>query len=45
MSLLILSIDLQRIYYFIAFMIKWWMGKWCNGEIKNKTGNLFSHKY
>ena len=53
MSLLLLSIDLQRIYYFITFylklingaMEKWWMVKWCNGEIKNRTGHLLSQKY
>ena len=22
-------------------MLKWWMLKWCNGEIKNMTGCLF----
>ena len=26
-------------------LVKWWMGKWYNGEIKNRTGYLFSHKY
>ena len=53
MALLILSIDLQRICYFIMFyfkrtngtMVKWWMVKWCYGELKNRTGHLFSHKY
>ena len=53
MSLLLLSIDLRRFSYFILFyfkltnvaMVKWWMVKWCNGEIKNKTGHFLSHKY
>ena len=53
MSLLILSMDLQRICYFIIFyfklingaMEKWWMVKWRDGEIKNRTGHFFSHKY
>ena len=26
-------------------MVKWWMVKCCNGEIKIKIGHLFSHKY
>ena len=53
MSLLLLSIDIRRIYYFIMFyfkltngeMEKWWIVKWCNGEINNRTGHLFSHKF
>ena len=53
MSSLILSIDLRQIYYFILFyfilnngaMDKWWMVIWCNGDIKNRTGHLLSHKY
>ena len=48
-SSLLLSIDLQRFYYFNMFyfeltngaMVKWWMIKWCNGETKNRTGNFF----
>ena len=52
-SLLLLSIDIRWLCYFILFyfkltngaMIKWWMVKWCNGEIKNRTGRFFSHKY
>ena len=53
MSLLILYIVLQRFCYFVMFyfkltndtMVKWWMFKWCNVEIKNSTDHLFSHKY
>ena len=53
MSSLLLSIDLQQTCYFIVFYFKltngaiekWWMVKWCNGEIKNGTGHLFSYKY
>ena len=53
MSSLILSIDIQQIWYFIMFylklnndaMEKWWMVKWCNVEIENRTGHFFSHKY
>ena len=53
MSLLLFSIDLWRFCYFIMFyfklnngtMVKWWMAKWCNGKMKNKTGRFFSHKY
>ena len=50
MSLLKLSIYLRRICYFNIFILnwpmdKWWMVKWCNVEIKNRTGRLFSHKY
>ena len=53
MSSLLLSIDLRRFYYFIMFyfiltngaMVKCCMVKWCNGEINNRTGNFFSHKY
>ena len=53
MSSLLLSIDIRRFYYLIMFyfkltngeMVKWWMVKWCNGEIKNRTGHLFYHKY
>ena len=53
MLLLLLSIDLRRLCYFIMFyfkltngaMVIWWMVKWCNGEIKNRTGHFFSHKY
>ena len=37
MSLLIFSIDLRRICYFID--------QCYNGEINNRTGHLFSHKY
>ena len=53
MSLLLLSIDLWWLYYFIMFyfkltngeMVKWWMVKWCNGEIKIRIGPSISHKY
>ena len=53
MSLLLLSIDLQWFYYYIMFyfkltngaMVEWWIVKYCNGEIKNRTGRLVSHKY
>ena len=53
MSLLILSIDLRRYWYFIMLyfkltngaMEKWWMVKWCNGEIKIRIGRFVSHKY
>ena len=53
MSSLIFSIDIRRICYFIMFyfkltngsMVKWCIFKWCNGEINNRTGHLFSHKY
>ena len=51
MSLLLLSIDLRQISYFIMFyfklnngaMEKCWVVKCCYGEIKNSTGHLFSH--
>ena len=37
------------IYYYLKLtngsMNKWWMVIWCNGEIKNRTGHFFSHKY
>ena len=53
MSLLRFSIDLQWFWYFIMFyfkltngaMVKWWMMKWCNGEIKIRIGSFVSHKY
>ena len=53
MSLVLLSIDLQPFCYFIMFyfkltngtMVKWWMVKLCNGEIKISIGRFFSHKY
>ena len=53
MSLLLLSIDLQWFCYFIMFyfkmtngaMVKWWMVKLCNGEIKIRIGRFVSHKY
>ena len=53
MSSLLLSIDIRQICYFIMFYFKltngaiekWWMIKWCNGEINNRTGHFFSHKY
>ena len=53
MTSLLLSIDLQRYCYFIMFylkltngaMEKWWMVKWCNGEIKLGIGCLVYHKY
>ena len=49
MSLLPLSIDLRRLFYFIMFyfklangaMVKWWMVKWCNGEIKISIDRFF----
>ena len=52
-SSLILSTDLRWICYFVMFyfnltngtMVKWLIVKWCNGEIKNRTGHLFSQKY
>ena len=53
MSSLLFSIDLRWFCYFIMLyfkltngaLVKWWMVKWCNGEIKNSTGYFFSHKY
>ena len=53
MSSLLLSIDIRLICYFIMFyfklanreMMKWWMVKWCNWEINNRTGHFFYHKY
>ena len=53
MSLLLLSIDIRRYWYFIIFyfkltngaMDKWWMVKWCNGEIKIRIGRFVSQKY
>ena len=52
MSLLLLYIDLQRFCFFSTLfkltngaMVKWWMVKWCNGEIKIRIGCWFSHKY
>ena len=53
MSSLILSIDLQWFCYSIMFyfkltngtMVKWWMMKWINGEIKIRIGSFVSHKY
>ena len=53
MSSLLLSIDIVQYCYFNMFyfkltngaMGKWCMVKWCNGKIKNRTGNLVSHKY
>ena len=53
MSLLLLYIGIQRFCYSTMFyykltngkLVKWWMVKWYNGEIKNRTGYLFSHKY
>ena len=52
-SLLLLSIDLQWLFYFIMFyfkltngaMVKRCMVKWCNGEIKIRIGRLVSHIY
>ena len=52
-SLLLLSIDLWWFCYFIMFyfkpingaMVQWWMVKWLNGEIKNRTGCFDYHKY
>ena len=51
MSLLILSIDLLWLCYFIMFyfklkngvMVKWWMVKCCNGKIKIRIGCLVPH--
>ena len=53
MSSLLLSIDIRQLCYIIMFhfklnngeMVKWWMVKWCNGEINNETGHFHSHKY
>ena len=53
MSSLLLSIDLRQICYLIMFYFKltnvaiekFCKAKWCNGEIKNGTSHLFSHKY
>ena len=53
MSLLLLSIYLRWLCYFIMLyfkltngeMVKWWMVKWFNSGIKNRTGRFFSHKY
>ena len=53
MSSLLLYIDLWWFFYFVMFyfkltngaMVKWWMVKWCNGEINNRTGRFFSQKY
>ena len=53
MSSLLLSIDVRWLYYFIMFyfkltngaMVKWWMVKWCNDEIKIRIGHFVSHKY
>ena len=53
MSLLLLSIHIWWFCYFIMFyfkltngaMVKWWMLKWCNGEIKIIIGHFVSHKY
>ena len=52
-SSLLLSIDLWQLCYFIMFylkmtngaIVKWWMVKWCHGEMKISTGHFFSHKY
>ena len=53
MSLLLLSIDLRLFCHLIMFyfeltdgaMVKWWMLKLCNGEIKMSIGSFVSHKY
>ena len=53
MSSLLLSIDLQSFCDFIMFyfkltngtMVKWWMKKWFNGEIKISIGRFVSRKY
>ena len=53
MSSLILSIDLRWLRYLIMFyfkltndaMVKWWILKWYNGEIKKRIGHFFFHKY
>ena len=53
MSLLLLSIGLQWFCYFIMIyfkltngaMLKWWILKQCNGEIKIRIGHFVSHKY
>ena len=52
-SLLLLSIHLWWFCYFIMFcfkltngaMMKWWMAKWCNDEIRIRIGRFVSHKY
>ena len=52
-SLLILSIDLRWFCYLIMFyfklnndaMVKRWVVKWCNGEIKIRIFRFISHKY
>ena len=48
MSLLLFYIDLGQLCYFIMFYykltnddtVKWWMVKWCNGEIKIRIGRF-----
>ena len=53
MSLLLLSNDLGKFCYFMMFylkltdgeMVKWWVVKWCNGEINIRIGIFVSHKY
>ena len=53
MSSLLLYIDLRWFCYFIMFyfkltdgaMVKWWMVKWYNSEIKIRIGRLVSHNY
>ena len=53
MSSLLLSIDLRWLCYFIMFyfkltngaIAKWWIVKWCNGEIKIRICPLVSNRY
>ena len=53
MSSLLLCNDIRQYCYFIMFYFKltngatekWWMVKWCNGEIKIRIGRFVSHKY
>ena len=53
MSSPLLSINLQWFCYFITYyfkltngaMVKWWMVKMCNGEIKISIGHFVSHRY
>ena len=53
MSLLLLYIDIQWFCSFIMIyfqmvngaMVKWWVVKWYNGEIKKRIGRFVSHNY
>ena len=53
MSPLLFSIDLWLFCYLIKVYFKltngkvrkWWMVKWCIGEIKTRIGRFVSHKY